>query len=119
MKKQYVLKLGLAFTLLYAAIDSIMHPRDWIGYVPNWVNSFGVTRDLALLGHSFAEISLAILLLIGWKQRFIASLIALDILVILLINGFGRSIFPVTFRDVGLLAVAVYLALPKTKPPQP
>lgn len=115
MKKEYILKLGLAFTLIYAGIDSLLHPLDWIGFVPTWVNSLGVTRELALSGHSFIEIILAVLLLVGWKKRIVASLIALDILVIILINGFGRSVFPVTFRDVGLLAIAAYLAWPENK----
>jgi uncharacterized membrane protein YphA (DoxX/SURF4 family) len=114
MKKQYILKLGLAFTLLYAGIDSLVHMQDWIGFVPTWVSNFGISRALALHGHSFAEIILAILLLIGWKKRLVASIIALDILIIILVNGFDRSVFPVTFRDIGLLSIAVYLALEET-----
>ena len=115
MKKEYILKIGLAFTLLYAGIAALLHPLDWIGFVPSWVTSFGITRELALRGHSFVEIILAVWLLTHWQKKLAAGLIAADILVIILINGFGRSVFPVTFRDVGLLAIALYLALPETK----
>lgn len=114
MKKQYILQLGLAFTFLYAGIDSLTHPQDWIGFVPGWIHTLGITKELALRGQSFAQILLAVLLLSGWKKRIVASIIALNILVIILVNGFGRDIFPVTFRDVGLLAIAVYLAMPET-----
>lgn len=111
--KKYILNIGLAFTLAFAGIDSLMHPLDWIGFVPDWVNIFGVTRDIALLAHSFTEIILAILLLTGWKTGIVAWIIFLDMWAIILVNGFGRSSFLITFRDIGLLAVALYLALPE------
>ena len=113
MKKQYILRLGLAFTLFYAAMDSLLHPQDWIGFVPSWIQGFGLTRGQFLTLHSVGQIILAVWLFIPWQRRLGASLIALDILAIILINGFSRSVFPVTFRDVGLLAIAVYLALPE------
>lgn len=113
MKKQYVLRVGLAFTLLYAGIDSLLSPSDWIGFVPVWVQSLHITRLFALQSHSVVEIVLAVLLLTGWQKRAVASLVFLDILAIIMVNGFGPSVFQVTFRDVGLLAIALYLALPE------
>lgn len=109
--KKFLLQLGLAFTLIYAGISSFLYPYDWIGYVPAWINLFKVTPLLALHGHAVAEIILGLWLLSNWKLRWASWLTALDIAVILLVNGFGRSIFPITFRDVGLLCMAIYLAL--------
>lgn len=109
MNKKYLLNIGLAFTLLYAGISSFLKPTDWIGYVPHWVNLFHVTPLLALLGHAVFEILAGLWLLSNWKIKVSAWVVALDMGVILLANGL--AIFPITFRDVGLLFMAIYLAM--------
>ncbi|HEX5429475.1 MAG TPA: DoxX family membrane protein [Patescibacteria group bacterium] len=109
MKTKYLLQVGLAFTLLFAGIDSFVHINDWVGFVPAWVENFGVSRELALHLHGGGEIILGLLLLSNWKTRVFAALTALDFLAIIFLNGFGRGIFLETFRDVGLFFTALYL----------
>jgi uncharacterized membrane protein YphA (DoxX/SURF4 family) len=111
MKKKYLLQLGLAFTLLYAGMDSLIHTFDWVGFVPGWIENFGIKPELALHAHSIVEIALGLLLLTTWKTKWVAAIAALDMAIILVANGFGRGIFLITFRDVGLLCTAIYLAL--------
>ena len=111
MNKKYLLQFGLAFTLLYAGIDSFLHPFDWVGYVPTWVQSLGFSQLLALHLHAGVELLLGALLLTGWKLKWVGLLAALDIAVIIIVNGFGRGSFLITFRDVGLVAVGLYLFL--------
>ena len=109
--KKYLLNFGLAFTLFYAGIAAFMNPFDWIGFVPMWVEKFGTSRELALHMHSVAEILLGVWLLSNWKVQWAGLVVALDILVILLVNGFSGGVLLITFRDVGLLFTAIYLAL--------
>lgn len=109
--KKYILQIGLAFTLLYAGISSFLHPYDWVGFVPTWVEKFGTSQLLALHMHGVVEIILGLLLLTGWQRKWISLLVALDILAILLVNGFAGNMFLITFRDVGLFAMALYLYL--------
>ncbi len=111
IKPKYLLQLGLAFVFLFAGIDSFIHPFNWIGFVPVWVSHFGVSQTLALHAHALAEIALGLLLLSNWQIRIAASLAALDLLIIILANGFGGSVFLITFRDVGLLFTSLYLAI--------
>ena len=110
MKKQYILQIGLAFVLLYAGISSFIHPFDWIGFVPSWVTNFGMSRELALHLHAGLEIFLGLWLVSNIKIRWVAGVAAADILVILLVSGFGTQ-FLVTFRDVAIFLMALYLAL--------
>lgn len=111
MNKTYILKIGLAFTLIYAGIDTLFHPYDWIGFVPTWTVVFGTSQTLALQAHSIFEALIGVLILTNWKSKWISIIVALDMTAILLVNGFGRNIFLVTFRDVGLLTIAIFLAL--------
>jgi len=109
--KKYILNIGLAFTLLYAGISALLFPFDWIGFVPVWVENLGFSQELALHMHSVVEIILGVLLLCNIKTRIVAGIIALDIAAIVILGGFGRGMFLVTFRDVGLVCTALYLAL--------
>lgn len=111
MNKKYLLNLGLAFTLLYAGIAALVNSNDWVGFVPRWVTAFGFSRELSLHIHSVVEISLGLWLLSNFKVKWAALITALDIAAILVVNGFGGGILLITFRDVGLLFMAVYLAV--------
>lgn len=111
MKAKYLLQIGLAFVLIYAGVDAFLHPFDWIGYVPHWVQFFHLSRAQFLHLHSAAEIILGILLLANYKLRIAAFLVFLDLLAIVIFGGFSRAVFLTTFRDIGLLFMAVALVL--------
>ncbi|HEY4496552.1 MAG TPA: DoxX family membrane protein [Candidatus Paceibacterota bacterium] len=105
-----ILRLALAFTFLWSGLSSLYSPENWIGFVPDWIELF-IAKDIFLTVHSVAEISLGIGFLIGlWTPIF--SLIAfLALISILIIAG----IDDITFRDVGLVALALVLFLRSLK----
>jgi uncharacterized membrane protein len=109
--KKYLLQLGLGLTILYAGVDAFLHPADWIGFLPAWITMFKLTPALALQIHSILEIALGLALLVNYKVRYVAALSALDIALILFVSGFGRNALLITFRDIGLFFLALYLAL--------
>lgn len=111
MKKKYLLNLGLAFVLIYAGIDQILNPLDWVGFLPSWLPTFGQSKVTALLPHSILAITLGLALLSNLKVRWVAGLTALFLASIVLGDGFDRGFFLITFRDVGLVCAAIYLAL--------
>ncbi len=61
-----ILRIGLAFAILYPPLDALVDPYSWIGYFPPWMH--GYVPDLVLL-HAFGavEIVIALWLLSGWK----------------------------------------------------
>ena len=107
--KKYILNLGLAFTLLYAGVNILLYPLEWIGFVPAWITNFYVTREFALASHAIVEIILGLWLLSNYKIKWAATIVALDMASIILLNGLGA--LPITFRDIGLLFMATYLAV--------
>ena len=97
-----LLRLGLAFTFVYAAISGFIQPENWVGWLPEfvrseiWLNAFGVF-----------EILMGLWLLSGWEILW-AGLISGAALLGIAIFNLGAML--IVFRDVGLAAAAFALA---------
>ncbi|PCI90295.1 hypothetical protein COB18_00890 [Candidatus Kaiserbacteria bacterium] len=99
-----ILRVGLAFTFVYPAVSAWFNSYAWIGYFPSFVLDIVGTYDIVFL-HIFGitEIIIAIWLVFG-KRIFWPALIAAGYLLAIIL--FNLNQFDVTFRDVGLLAMA-------------
>ena len=102
-----LLRLGLAFVFAYAAIESLIHPGDWVGYMPHVATRF-ISADTLLKVVSVYQLVLVGWLLTGKYIRYAAGLCALTLAGITAAN---LGVFAITFRDVGLLLGALALAL--------
>lgn len=102
-----VLRLGVAFTLLYPPLNALIDPDAWIGYFPAFVR--GYVPDLVLL-HTFGvvEVVIALWILSGWRI-FWPSLAATALLLGIVV--FNLPNFQVLFRDVALAAMPLSLAV--------
>jgi uncharacterized membrane protein YphA (DoxX/SURF4 family) len=104
---EWILRIGLAFAFLYAALNSIVDPNYWLVYIPSW--AYGYVPDIVLLhALSAVEIVIALWLLSGWKI-FWPSVLAL--LMLLSIVVFDFSDFQVVFRDLAIASIALALAV--------
>lgn len=101
------IRLGLAFTFLYAAVSAFLDPESWIGFVPSFIWN-PVTRAYFLFGHDLINFGVGIWLLTGKKQFYAAIVSCLMLGGIIIAN---LNSFIITFRDIGLLFAAVALAV--------
>lgn len=99
------LRLGLAFVFAYAALDSLVHPNDWVGYMPHALTMF-IDANTTLILISIYQLILVVWLLTGRYVRYAAILSALTLAGITFTN---LGVFAITFRDVGLLLAALAL----------
>lgn len=101
-----LLRLGLAFSLLYPPYAAIGDPVSWAAYFPSFVRALPI--DTVILLHLFGvvEVVLAAWLLSGWKIRIPALGAAALLLAIVVVN---ISQLDVLFRDVSLAAAALAL----------
>jgi len=101
-----LLRIGLVIVLLYAATSSLMHPEQWVGYLPSFIERM---RDATSLLQTFAvlEILLSVWLLSGKYIRYAAIAVALLFLGIIFAQP---SDLIISFRDIGLLFMALALA---------
>ncbi len=100
-----VLRLGLAFVFGWFGIDKFLHVDAWYGWIPAWL-SF-VPQDAFLYVVGAVEVVLALLLVIGRYVR-ITSL-ACAVLMLGVVFSFGIN--DITVRDIGLIAMALALAM--------
>lgn len=98
---------GLVFVFVYAAVMSFRHPLEWVGYVPGFLTRFVAALTLVKLIAAY-ELVLAAWLLSGRYRKYAALLSAATLGGIIVLN-WGQMI--VTFRDVGLLCMALALFL--------
>ncbi len=103
----WVLRLGLAFVFAYAGVQSLQHPLEWIGYMPKMLTSHFDANTL-LKVFSVAQLLLAVWLLTGKYLRF-AALFAAAMLAGITLFNIPQMV--ITFRDVGLTAMALALAM--------
>ncbi len=103
----WLLRIGLAFVFLYAAISSFVNPDAWIGFFPAFLVSI-VPAGFLLGGFSVYEIVLALWLLSGRWLMYAGYLAAATFAGIVLTNP---GVLDLTFRDVGLFFAALALAL--------
>lgn len=111
-----LLRIGLAFSFLYPAINAFFEPTTWLGYFPPFVtmlfHSIAVPlkwSDVVLL-HSFGllEIALAVWVLFGRRIRVPATVMAIMLFAIVGFN-LDPSNFSVLFRDVSIAFAALAL----------
>ena len=102
-----LLRIGLTFVFLYAAIASFIEPQNWIGYIPSFMRN-AISDSILLPGFSVYEIILGLWILSG-KKLFYSSILASATLFGIII--FSLSQFDVTFRDVSILLTALSLAV--------
>ncbi len=102
-----LLRIGIASVFLYAAVETTLHPDDWIWFFPQFLRDL-VPHQLLLTGFSLYETLLSAWLLIGWRTAYAASLAALTLLGIIVGN---LSDFDIVFRDVAIFFMATALAI--------
>jgi uncharacterized membrane protein YphA (DoxX/SURF4 family) len=100
-----LLRLGLAFVFLYAAISSLREPLVWAAYLPGFLTQ-SISATLLIKIFAIYELGLVAWLLIGRLTKYAALLCAITLAGIVAAN---TSQLATTFRDVGLIFMAATL----------
>jgi len=101
-----LLRVGLSFAFVYAAIAGFLNPAAWIGFAPVWILQH-VPDNIFLTVFGALEITLAALLLF-LKKPFYPALAAAGLLIGMVTFNLGA--LDIVFRDVSLAFAALALA---------
>ncbi len=112
----WILRVGLAITLAYAGVDMVIHPSLWVGFMPAWVFAASPLKETpTMVVHGIVHVLIAIGFL---NERTIKVSAFLSTLLLVGIILFSGAWF-ITFRDIGLLAIAIALLLWPTSITEP
>ncbi|OGG72168.1 hypothetical protein A3E65_02230 [Candidatus Kaiserbacteria bacterium RIFCSPHIGHO2_12_FULL_56_13] len=103
-----LLRVGVAFALLYPPFAATLDPVSWTAYFPAFVRGLPFETTMLLNLFGAFEVALALWILSGWRIRIPAAITALLLVAIVVVNF---SQFDVLFRDLSIAAAALALAL--------
>ena len=94
-----ILRIGLALVVMWFGLSEVIHPSQWVSYIPLWaVSATGIkVATLVILNGAF-EILMSLLLAFGIWSRWAALLLFVHMVGI--VTDVGLS--AVGVRDVGL-----------------
>lgn len=107
------MRLAVALSFIYPAVDALFHPDEWIGYFPPFLLDLaGANAELMLHGWGVIEIALALWVLFGTRVYVPALIMAAALVAVVVLNP-GQ--FPILFRDLSIALAAISLALVNKK----
>jgi len=102
-----LLRVGVAFALLYPPIHALYSPDSWIGYFPGFTQ--GIVPDVVLL-HMFGVIEVVLAFwILSNKKIYIPAAITTILLVAIVLFNWGQM--EVLFRDLSIAAMSASLAV--------
>lgn len=105
----FILRVSLAFSFLYPAIDSFFHPDTWIGFFPAWLVAMSPV-DILVLGLLFSGLEIMIAAsLLFMRDPFYPAMAAIVVLAGIVV--FNWSAFDIVFRDISIMGMAIALVL--------
>src|SRR3989344_8664042 len=103
----FLLRLGLAFSFIYAAVAAWFRPEDWVGWFPPFIQALA-PQNVLLMGWGIVQIILGLWILSG-KKIFIPTL--LGALSMAGIAYFNLGSLDIVFRDITIGLVLLSLAI--------
>lgn len=109
--KEYALptlRVGLALVFIWFGLTQIANVSDWVGWLPGYASALPISPEALVYINGTFELFFGLLLLVGFYIRLSASLLALHMVHILSVVGYGE----IWVRDfalfVGVLTLAFY-----------
>ena len=102
-----LLRLGIAFSFIYAAVSAFFNPTNWIGYIPDFL-TLGLDKLVFLKIHSAVDLLLGLWLLSGRKE-FYASIVSAVVLFGIVVLNTGQM--EIVFRDISILFASLALTV--------
>jgi len=106
-----VLRIGIAFSFLYAGLSIIINPIAWSAFVPLWISNI-FPGNTFLFSHGITDIVIALWLLSG-RAIYYGALVAAFFLLLIVVVNLGA--LDIVFRDISIFFAAIALAVMSKK----
>jgi uncharacterized membrane protein YphA (DoxX/SURF4 family) len=94
----FITRIGLSGVLLWFGAQQLMSPADWLGFIPEFALSFGMTAETLVRLNGATEVACGALLLLGMYTRIVSVVMGIHLAAIAL--SLGNT--GVAVRDWGL-----------------
>ena len=103
-----VARIGISVIVLWFGSQQLLHPTMWVRLVPNWALQISHLSALTVVTlNGWLEITLGLLLILGFYSRIVGFLLFLHILNIAFTLGYNS----IGVRDFGLSIMALSVSL--------
>lgn len=94
-----VVRLGIAAVVMWFGASEILHPSQWVSFIPTWASTLtGISALTLVTVNAIAEIVLSFMLAFGIWTRLAGGLLFLHMVLIIIDVGLSA----IGVRDVGL-----------------
>lgn len=104
-----ILRLGLGITFVLTGFLILKDNDKWTHMLPGWFSKYIGSARSFMVGTAWFDLILGAWIVSGYLTGIAASLAALHLLGVLLVSG--KDEFHEVYRDIGLLFMAVALAV--------
>lgn len=103
-----ILRIGVCLVYLWFGISQLTNPAMWTSYIPDYaIRLAPLSAEQLVLANGIAEVILAALILLGYRVRIFAALLALHALHILVTVGYSA----IGVRDFGIFVAVLSVFL--------
>ncbi len=113
INQKTILSFALGFVVIWFGVNEILHPASWTAFVPSFIENLiaGVSISSLVVLHGLVLCILGVLIVLNRLRRPAAILLCLMLLEIILHFIFTTGLEEIAVRDIGLLGMAIALAL--------
>ncbi len=101
-----VLRFGWVGLFLWFGVQQLMHPGDWVGFLPEWTGYLPIPGEMLVQLNGWLEVCLAVLLAVGAWTRAVAGILAVHLAAVAVSAGGAVGV-----RDAGLATIGLAIAL--------
>ena len=109
-KTQTILRLFLAFVVIWFGLQEIFTPDTWVTFVPTFLGQGSLALDLVIV-HGIILTVCAVLLIFKLYTRLAAWIVVVLLLEIIINLIFKSGFSGLVVRDIGILGMALAIAL--------
>ena len=102
-----ILRIGLAFVLLWFGFTQLQNPQQWVSFLPGWTSILPITQIQFIYLNGLFEVVGSMLIILGVYTNITALLLSLHLFGI----AFSIGLSGVGVRDIGLAIALLALAL--------
>ena len=100
-----IIRVAIAGVFLWFGTSQLISPSEWANWVPMWMDALPISTEMLVVMHGLFEVVFGLALLIGFRTRIAAGMLAASLLFTVVHLPYGALMI----RDLGITLVTAAL----------